>query len=150
MVSKKVLAYVAILRTLAKYKYEVMIKRVGIDKLIENLNDYKRRVNLSERQKCRFARRKRCSRELVSNNTRESSEGLKRSKKFLQRKSSECFKRPKKFLQRKSSDKTNLRRSKRLLQKKVLKQRKLSRKNYRDGAQRGFSSRRYIKNSREK
>ena len=135
MVSKKVLAYVAILRTLAKYKYEVMIKRVGIDKLIENLNDYKRRVNLSERQKCRFARRKRCSRELVSDNTRESSEGLKRSKKFLQRK---------------SSDKTNLRRSKRLLQKKVLKQRKLSRKNYRDGAQRGFSSRRYIKNSREK
>ena len=135
MVSKKVLAYVAILRTLAKYKYEVMIKRVGIDKLIENLNDYKRRVNLSERQKCRFARRKRCSRELVSDNTRKSSEGLKRSKKFLQRK---------------SSDKTNLRRSKRLLQKKVLKQRKLSRKNYRDGAQRGFSSRRYIKNSREK
>ena len=146
MVSKKVLAYVAILRTLAKYKYEVMIKRVGIDKLIENLNDYKRRVNLSERQKCRFARRKRCSRELVSDNTRESSEGLKRSKKFLQRKSSECFKRPKK----QRSDKTNLRRSKRLLQKKVLKQRKLSRKNYRDGAQRGFSSRRYIKNSREK
>ena len=135
MVSKKVLAYVAILRTLAKYKYEVMIKRVGIDKLIENLNDYKRRVNLSERQKCRFARRKRCSRELVSDNTRKSSKGLKRSKKFLQRK---------------SSDKTNLRRSKRLLQKKVLKQRKLSRKNYRDGAQRGFSSRRYIKNSREK